>query len=62
MIRTLTLDNYRSFEEYRFRDLARVNLLVGPNSCGETSVLEAIELLATGGNPETMLNDSPSPP
>ena len=55
MIRTLTLENYRSFEKYQVRDLARVNLLVGPNNCGKTSVLEAVELLASGGHPETML-------
>ena len=41
MIRTLRLENYRSFERYELRDLARVNLLVGPNNCGKTSVLEA---------------------
>ena len=42
MIRTLRLENYRSFKEYEVRDLARVNLWVGRNDCGKTSVLEAI--------------------
>ena len=58
MIRTLTLRNYRSFEEYQIRELARVNLLVGRNNCGKTSVLEAVELLASGGHPQVMLKSS----
>lgn len=58
MIRTLTLENYRSFKEYQVRELARVNLLVGPNDCGKTSVLEAVELLALGGTPQAMLRSS----
>ena len=58
MIRTLTIDNYRSFEAYEVRDLARVNLLVGPNNCGKTTVLEAVELLASGGHPEAMFRSS----
>ena len=55
MIRALTLENYRSFEEYRIRDLASVNLVVGPNNCGKTSLLEAIELFVLGGSPTAML-------
>ena len=55
MIGTLTLRNYRGFEEYDLRGLARVNLLVGPNNCGKTSVLEAVELLASDGDPTAML-------
>ena len=39
MIRTLRLENYRGFKEYELRDLARVNLVVGPNDCGKTSIL-----------------------
>ena len=55
MIRTLRLENYRSFKEYELRDLARVNLLVGSNNCGKTSVLEAVELLASGGDPSAVV-------
>ena len=55
MIRTLRLENYRSFKEYELRDLARVNLLVGPNDCGKTSVLEAVELLASRGDPRVLV-------
>ena len=55
MIRTLRLENYRSFKEYELRDLARVNLLVGRNDCGKTSVLEAVELLASRGDPRFLV-------
>ena len=54
MIRTLRLENYRSFERYEFRDLARVNLLVGPNNCGKTSALEAVHLLVSRGDPRVL--------
>lgn len=51
MIRNLKLEGYRSFESYELRDLARVNLLVGKNNCGKTSVLEAVHFLVSGGSP-----------
>ena len=48
MLNGLTLRGYRSFETYQITDLARVNLVVGKNNCGKTSILEAIELLVSG--------------
>ena len=35
-------------------ELGRVNLLVGTNNCGKTSVLEAIHILAAQGRPEVL--------
>ena len=55
MIGALRLANYRSFQEYELRGLARVNLLVGPNNCVKTSVLEAVQLLALGGDPLALI-------
>ncbi len=55
MIRTLRLENYRSFRAYELRDLARVNLLVGPNNCGKTSILEAVHLLVSQGDPRVLI-------
>ena len=55
MIRTLRLENYRSFRAYELRDLARVNLLVGPNNCGNTSILEAVHLLVSQGDPRVLI-------
>ena len=51
MISKLTLEGYRSFESYSLADLRRVNLLVGPNNSGKTSILDALSILATQGNP-----------
>lgn len=42
----LTIEGFRGFEHFHFPKLARVNLLVGPNNAGKTTVLEAVEILA----------------
>ena len=51
MFRNLKLEKYRSFESYELSGLTRVNLLVGKNNCGKTSILEAVNLLVSEGNP-----------
>ena len=51
MLGTLQLEKFRGFETYALTDLTRVNLLVGKNNCGKTSILEAIHFLASGGDP-----------
>ncbi len=48
MIRDLTIDGFRGFDHFEMGDLGRVNLLVGTNNSGKTSVLEAIQMLTTG--------------
>lgn len=48
MIRSLSIDGFRGFEHFEMCDLGRVNLLVGTNNSGKTSVLEAIQILMTG--------------
>lgn len=50
MLTTIELENYRGFKRYRLGELAQVNLLVGKNNCGKTSVLEAARLIASGGD------------
>ena len=57
MLKTLEIRGFHAFESYRLTHLARVNLMVGRNNCGKTSVLEAIELLVSGGHP-TVFQDS----
>ncbi len=52
----LRLENYRGFENYLLSDLARVNLLVGKNNCGKTSILEAVQILASQGDPRILAN------
>jgi hypothetical protein len=47
---TFTLHNYRGFGQFELTGLGRVNLLVGANNSGKTSILEAVGLLASGGD------------
>ena len=51
MLGNLQLDGFRGFETYSLNELTRVNLLVGKNNCGKTSILEATEFLVSGGDP-----------
>ena len=50
MIEQLEIKNFRGFSEYKIEDVGQVNLLVGANNCGKTSVLEAIQLIKSKGN------------
>lgn len=47
---SLKIENYRSFKRYEVQGLSRVNLFVGPNNCGKTSVLEAAYLYCQRGS------------
>lgn len=51
MIRSLSIKGYRGLSRFEMDELACVNLLVGRNNSGKTSVLEALYLLASGGDP-----------
>ncbi len=54
MISALTIEGYRGFEHFQMSGLGRVNLLVGTNNSGKTSVLEAIFLLMSAGDPAAL--------
>jgi len=56
MIETLTIEGFRRFEQYRLEGIRRVNLLVGRNNCGKSTVLEAVRLLASSFDTD-VLND-----
>jgi AAA domain, putative AbiEii toxin, Type IV TA system len=45
MLKSLEIENFRGFESFELKQLGRINLLVGENNSGKTSVLEAIRLL-----------------
>ena len=49
LTKSLRLNGYRAFEHFEIDDLARVNLFVGKNGCGKTSILEAVQILASQG-------------
>lgn len=53
MFQSLEIQNFRGFGKLALGDLGRVNLIVGKNNTGKTSLLEAITLLA---NPAKLTN------
>ncbi len=55
MLSYVEMENFRGFERFRLGDLARVNLLVGENNCGKSSLLEAVHFLASGGDLNVLL-------
>ena len=56
MLNSLSIRGYRRFDHFELHDLGRVNLLVGRNDSGKTSILEAIQLLVSGCNLEVFKN------
>ncbi|MEH1950471.1 MAG: AAA family ATPase [Nostoc sp.] len=54
MLKTIKIDNFRSFRSFELQQLGRVNLLVGKNNSGKTSILEAIQLLCSRTNLEPL--------
>lgn len=52
MLKSLKIENFRGFQSFEFQQLGRINLLVGENSSGKTSALEAVELLSSRANLE----------
>src|SRR2546427_12204859 len=51
MITNTEIEGFRSFRRLSVNGLTLVNLFVGANNAGKTSILEAIELLAIGTPP-----------
>lgn len=50
-IERISIENFRNFENFHLKTFGRVNLLVGENNCGKTSILEAISIVAANGDP-----------
>lgn len=53
---SLEVQNYRGLRELRIERLGRVNLIVGKNNVGKTSVLEALRLYSKPGSSEIVLD------
>lgn len=51
---TLEISNFRAFRRVLFPKLGRVNLIVGKNNAGKTTLLEALRLYAEGGAMSTV--------
>jgi len=58
MLQSLRIQNFRAFSNLEIDPLSRVNLLIGQNNSGKTSLLEALFLLSAGGNPQAALNQN----
>lgn len=51
MLSSLQIQNFRALKNLKIKKLGRVNLIVGENNSGKSSVLEALRIYASGGNP-----------
>lgn len=47
MLRSLKIENFRCFPTFEMQQLGKINLLVGTNNSGKTSILEAIHMLSS---------------
>ena len=54
MFKNIKIENFRCFKSFELQQLGRVNLLVGENNSGKTSILEAIQLLCSPNNLEPL--------
>ena len=54
MYSSIRISGYRGLDSFRMERLGRVNLLVGMNNSGKTSILECIELLRSAGDPHVL--------
>ena len=54
MYSSVLISGYRGLDSFTLDGLGRINLLVGTNNSGKTSILECIELLRSAGNPHAL--------
>lgn len=54
MLKSLKIENFRRFDSFEIQELGRINLLVGANNSGKTSILEAIDLLCSRADLEPL--------
>ena len=46
----ITIEGFRQFKKLELTNLGKVNLVLGPNNAGKTSILEAVYIHACHGN------------
>lgn len=54
MIQSISIENYRGIRKGELLDLPRIAVLTGPNGCGKSSVLEAVQI---GSSSDSMINE-----
>jgi AAA15 family ATPase/GTPase len=55
MLQCLKIEGFRGFQNFEMANLGRINLLVGKNNSGKTSILEAIQFLYVQNNLDIFL-------
>ena len=58
MLKRLHIQNFRGFNALKIDQLSGINLIVGKNNSGKTSLLEAIFLLSGAGNAQMAITDN----
>lgn len=56
MLPSLRIKNFRMLEDFEVPKLGRVNLIVGKNNCGKSTVLEALRVYAGRAHPNLLQN------
>lgn len=56
MLKSLIIENFRCFPHFKLSNLGRINLLVGKNNSGKSSILEAIQILQSADKIEALVN------
>jgi len=56
MLKSIRIKNYRGFQDCSIHDFGRINIFAGMNNSGKTTLLEALFLWSSGGNPQLAFN------
>ena len=56
MINEFNIQNFRGIQAFHVTDLGQVNLLLGYNNCGKSSVLDALFLFSGATNPRLSIS------
>lgn len=55
-LENIDIENFRGFEKLKLERFKKVNLFLGQNNCGKTSLLEALFLVTGISNPQLSIN------
>ncbi|MEK4198452.1 AAA family ATPase [Cytobacillus sp. FSL K6-0265] len=61
MINKLKINNYKSFQEFELDLNSDLNIIIGDNEAGKSTLLEAINLVLTGQLNNRLLQNELSP-
>ncbi len=56
MYKSFKIENFRGIKKCELTELKRINIFLGKNNCGKSSILEAIFLLTGYNNPILSVN------